>query len=228
VSRFEELSVFLKEFGYEGVCCLKAEPVMLKLDRDGVAIFWKIERFKCKGVLRMEKVENWNQVCMCCLLENEKRKIAVAVTHLKATQKEFLEELRCRQVLEFTKRYDDWLIQEKPDLTLFVGDLNSTPGNKAWKGLALATLEQRGYKSSWHVFFSEELKNNTVATYCSGSLREVGLYDYIFYTPFDAVSVKGCEGPRPIEGIRPTTTDNPSDHLFLLVNFQFKKEPLST
>jgi len=153
VSRFEELSVFLKEFGYEGVCCLKAEPVMLKLDRDGVAIFWKIERFKCKGVLRMEKVENWNQVCMCCLLENEKRKIAVAVTHLKATQKEFLEELRCRQVLEFTKRYDDWLIHEKPDLTLFVGDLNSTPGNKAWKGLALASLEQRGYKSSWHVFF---------------------------------------------------------------------------
>jgi len=225
LNRFEELSKFLSNYNYEGRLLLKMHPVAEGIDKDGAAIFWKASKFVCSDILKLEGLENWNQICLCCLLENGTRKIAVASTHLKAYQTRAQEKVRCEQANKFTELYEKWLQQHEksPDLTLFVGDLNSTPDKtEKWKGAALTILEKKGYKSSWHVLNSKELKDTDVATFSTGK-SEVGLYDHIFFKTglTNNVSVKYCDGPQEWTSKRKTSSGNSSDHLPLFVTFQF-------
>jgi len=232
LNHFEDLNQFLSAYNYTGLNLLKPEPSAPHIRCDGVGIFWSNLKFKLNSTTSIKEPARWNQVCLALLLESleTKKTIMIATTHLKATQREELEAIRCQQVIHFTDTVEHWLTTLKcePHFLCFAGDLNSTPEDptghfqKEWKGAAIKEFEKRGYKSGWHVY---EAKRNFKAddSVCADVVTfrvrgEVALYDYIMFK--GKGSVVSATGPQPWSYPALTTTNHPSDHLPLYVSFQ--------
>jgi len=235
LNHFDTLLEYLSSYQYTGQTLLKCHPSVAHILCDGVGIFWSTKKYKLISSLPIKEPDRWNQVCLVLLLEiiDTGKTIMLASTHLKAIQRDYLEQLRCQQVIYFTDTINQWLSSLKcpePDLFCYVGDMNSTPEDpfkanwkkKSWKGNAIKEFEMRGYKSAWHVY--EAKKNNKeddkvcadIVTFRTHG--EVALYDYIMFK--GNASVVDASGPRPWSDTTESYHNNPSDHLHLFVTFR--------
>jgi len=211
---FEDMLQCMRPLGYDGKYLQKPTSEVY----DGSAVFWK-NTFVLKDFLELAHVNSWKQVCLCVFLEfslnGNSHSVSVVSTHLKSGQSKVNEQLRIQQATTFINVVDEWLSKEnrKPNLKLFVGDINSTS-----KGQILEIAEGLNYKSAYHVHTWPPSAEKPQQMVSFVKRRERELYDYVYFQSYlMEVTVSHCD---ELPSAQNACIDNTkSDHLPIYVIF---------
>jgi mRNA deadenylase 3'-5' endonuclease subunit Ccr4 len=231
----------MRLFGYEGIFKPKPKSPCVRMGwySDGCCLFWKKETFELISERRLD-YKVGSQIMMVALLRHKPsgKKIAVAVTHLKAQNSASNEMIRCRQVDELLEQIDDVVASatEHDDIkdVLVLGDFNADPPGKISSqsssvGRILAS-QLHSLSSSTepvHLRSSYQIDPPADSFFTTWKIRgpttSRRVIDYIFYAgklkcteTLQMPKVSDLEVTK-LPGLR-----NPSDHMMIAAKFEIE------
>jgi endonuclease/exonuclease/phosphatase family metal-dependent hydrolase len=229
----------MRLFGYEGI--FKPKPrspgVRMGWYSDGCCLFWKKETFELISERRLD-FKVGSQIMMVALLRHKPsgKKIAVAVTHLKAQNSKPNEMIRCRQVDELLEQIDDVVesATEHDDIkdVLVLGDFNADPpcnisSQSSSVGRMLARQLRSLSSSTEPVHLRSSYKidppaNSFFTTWKTrGPSTSRRVIDYILYAGrLRCTETLRMPKEEDLEGTKLPGLQNPSDHMMIAAKFE--------
>ncbi|XP_054573701.1 nocturnin isoform X2 [Eptesicus fuscus] len=228
---FDTFQPLLSRLGYRGTFFPKPWSPCLDVEHnngpDGCALFFLQNRFKLvhsTNIRLTAMALKTNQVAIVQTLEckESSRQVCIAVTHLKA--RSGWEQFRSAQGCDLLRNLQN--ITQGAQIPLIVcGDFNAEPTEDVYKHFASSSLNL----SSAYKLLSPD--GQSEPPYTSWKIRTSGEYrhtlDYIWYSKH-SLSVRSALDLLTEEQIgasRLPSFNYPSDHLSLVCDFCFNKEP---
>jgi endonuclease/exonuclease/phosphatase family metal-dependent hydrolase len=231
----------MRLFGYEGI--FKPKPrspgVRMGWYSDGCCLFWKKETFELISERRLD-YKVGSQIMMVALLRHKPsgKKIAVAVTHLKAQNSESNELIRCRQVDELLEQVDDVVASatEHDDIkdVLVLGDFNADPPcNISFQSSSVGRMLARQLRSlssstePVHLRSSYKIDPPADSFFTTWKIRgpttSRRVIDYIFYAgKLRCTATLQMPKEKDLEGTKLPGLQNPSDHMMIAAKFEIE------
>jgi mRNA deadenylase 3'-5' endonuclease subunit Ccr4 len=205
---------------------------------DGCVLAWKSSTFDLVHAKYSDYAVG-NQVYIIATLQHRltKQSVIVAVTHLKAQQKEMNEVVRNRQVNELLACIDNEAMRFTnffPDMQLQVvvlGDFNADPPSLMNSDRSaiqkLLTHKIHGIDECYHSAYKiDDSLDNSFTTWKIRAHNECKrIIDYIFYagSSLRCLATYKAVSPSDIEDSKLPGLRHPSDHMHIAAKFDFLK-----
>lgn len=231
----------MRLFGYEGI--FKPKPrspgVRMGWYSDGCCLFWKKETFELISERRLDyKVGSQTMIVALLRHKPSEKKIAVAVTHLKAQDSELNELTRCRQVDELLEQIDDVVASatEHDDIKdiLVLGDFNADPPCKiSYKSSSIGRILARPLRSlssstePVHLHSSYKIDPPANSFFTSwktrGPTTSRRIIDYILYAgTLRCTATLQMPKEEDLEETKLPGLRSPSDHMMIAAIFEIE------
>jgi endonuclease/exonuclease/phosphatase family metal-dependent hydrolase len=229
----------MRLFGYEGI--FKPKPrspgVRMGWYSDGCCLFWRRETFELISERRLDyKVGSQTMIVALLRHKPSGKKIAVAVTHLKAQNSESNEMIRCRQVDELLEQIDDAVAAatEHDDIKdiLVLGDFNADPPCKiSSQSSAVGRILARPLRSissstePVHLRSSYKIDPPADSFFTTWKIRgpttSRRVIDYILYAgTLRCTATLQIPKEEELEGTKLPGLQYPSDHMMIAAKFE--------
>jgi mRNA deadenylase 3'-5' endonuclease subunit Ccr4 len=215
----------LRLFGYDGYFAYKTRSPCVRLGwySDGSSLFWRKTVFELISCKRQEyRVGTQVYILAVLLHKHTRRRVIVAVTHLKAQSNVANEKIRCSQVDELleevSKLYDQIgsCNEEKCPSALILGDLNSESDDSCVGRILQHTKLASHFESAYDL--------NAASFYTTYKVRGTKTtkraIDYIFHSgSLKCTSTLDVPAEEELEETKLPGLRNPSDHLMIAAEF---------